>query len=94
MFNELRELKPLNLQKINDIGFSGLSLMKMTFFHRAIVPWLVQRFDPIGRLFSVDNNKEFVVTPLDCRDVFMLPISNIPVIVNAKIMMIIILLIC
>lgn len=67
------------LESVKEIGFDGLCFMKLTKFHRDMVPWLVEHFNPSSQRFSVDG-AHFNVTSDDIFDLFCLPKGKMKVV--------------
>lgn len=63
-------------EDIKSIGFDGLLKMQVMQLPTNMLGWLVNRFNGVSRMFRIDDNRKFVITPENICDVFLLPMNS------------------
>ncbi|XP_056692913.1 uncharacterized protein [Spinacia oleracea] len=66
------------IKSVSEIGFGWLlSLPTQTSkLDTTLFPWLIDHFDPVSWLFKIEAGKEFIFSPCDVHDVFLLPLHS------------------
>ena len=67
-----------------DIGFGGLLSVQLTRTETSMLGWLVDSFDPISCMFTIDQMRDFVVSEFDVYDVFCLPLNPMKEVVETS----------